>query len=374
MELKNDRSALLDKIHVYGFIVTNVFDLKDLVKKGIVSVKNGQNKYIPTVSGEGYSGIQIGKNELFDSFYYSINNEGFVSGCIQISINDKEYHNLNCFTTDEYRKRIHDIQEFLTDKYGIEVRFDEAKFKYLEINKTIVINGCFEDYGRPLNMISQLFPARLKLKVQADYKCPERDYSNEKKKTKSIYKSSGQRGINIDIYDKSDQLEKTVKIKVEHNYLRFEIALKSAEKIEKELGTKSIWSLTDKMINKYFSDFLRKNVEEPFLAYQEKKERILKKIVRDTYVYKRQGWVKDFLLRLYDYEAYNKCPLILSIEEVIYFFEKNKRLLPNKYIRKNTKKQLLNYYEDGKLKTFFRGDFLKAQELISKLSNSKIEL
>ena len=55
MELTNDRNALIDKVTIYDFTVTEIDDIAKLQKSGNLVVKDGSDYYIYTESGKKYS-------------------------------------------------------------------------------------------------------------------------------------------------------------------------------------------------------------------------------------------------------------------------------------------------------------------------------
>lgn len=147
----------MDKISIKGFEVTAIKNYDSLIDRGIITVKERQNNYI-RISGNLISSIKIGKTKYFDDFFYTLTQYGGVYGKMQLSINDEEYHNLNCYTIKEYIDKIEEAKKFLYDQYGITVNMKYIKYDSLEINKTIVINDNFSKYSRPLSLMMLSIP------------------------------------------------------------------------------------------------------------------------------------------------------------------------------------------------------------------------
>lgn len=239
MELSNNTSALIDKIHIKNIVVTDVKDIYSLRDRDILIVKEGKNNYLFNERGEGYSSISISDAKNFDKFDYYLTRWGHISSNLQISIDDSKYQNLNCYSIEDYKDRLVAIQEELLCNYGISVSFENAEIEYIEINKTIVLNTFYEDYLRILELLVSLFPRRLRLRTNGEFeKFTKKGRLTEiEKLTETYSRSSGKSGISIEIYNKTDEMYERYNITLMYNYLRFEIKLKSSDKIKKELGT-----------------------------------------------------------------------------------------------------------------------------------------
>ena len=369
MKVNNENEALMDKVSVYGFTVKDIEDIYPLVKQGIVSIEAGKDKYLTTIAGDQYSRITIKNESLFDSFIFGIGSSGHVYGRLDISINNPEDYNLNCFSADEYKQRISDIKDLLEIKYGIYARFNEAKFQYMEINKTIEVDDIVAEYSRVLNLVFSLFPGHLRLKdINAASSYDEDKDWGAEKEALTLRRSSGESGIDITAYDKTTQINRKLKKDkrdehVDKNYLRFEVHLKSAKKIKDALGTNGVWDIKDKMLNFFFRDFLKKAVMDPYNKYCLQRDKRVRKVLNECYMPGSRTWIRDVMFKICRIEIRKGIPLILDIKELIPLL----KILPfnTRQARYNAKKTFLQICRD--CPNIFEGDMDKMLEIINKL-------
>lgn len=354
----------MDKISIKGFEVTAIKNYDSLIDRGIITVKERQNNYI-RISGNLISSIKIGKTKYFDDFFYTLTQYGGVYGKMQLSINDEEYHNLNCYTIKEYIDKIEEAKKFLYDQYGITVNMKYIKYDSLEINKTIVINDNFSKYSRPLSLMMYLLPNRLQLK-EVDYmgkSLQSKKVIDYKKKPETYMKISKGKTLIIKIYDKTEQLKK-FKILVGHNYLRFEITLVGAKKIDEKLGTSNVWELTDEKVNQFFYEFIEKNVQEAYTKYCKNRSPQLRKIIKENYK-PRCSWIKDVLEQIVNLEIDKGLPLVLDVKEIVQELD-----TVCKFSTRSSKSYAKKRFQEkceGKLKVLANRDDKKMLEVVEKL-------
>lgn len=367
MELNYSDRPLLDKVYVYNFYVVDIKDIKTLQDENLLVVVSGkkEEEYIK-VNGGCFSYIKIQANQYFDSFTYGKTAQGYIWGEMQFSVPDDGYHNLNCLTIEQYGQRICDAMNFLVERYGIIIDYSHIKFKSVEINKTIVLDDSFEKYQRPLDLLMYLLPRNLRLvksECHGKNSMPLKatDYKNF---TETYTGASGKRGLVVKIYDKKKQLSEEFKIQIYYNYLRFEITLKSPEKIRQALGTNEVSYITGEKLSKYFSSFINTNVIIPYQNHCEKRDITLKKILKTHFKSRSRIWIRNVLLEISDLEISGNVPLILDIDEVIGQLDcikfNNKQ---TKYATKNRFREVCDKY----LNVYTQGDSQKYTELINKL-------
>lgn len=371
MELRKDTEALLDQVQIYNFGIRDFCDFKALQEAGIIVVKENAKFYITTESGKRYSSIHI-KDEsgMFIELTYAISFEGQAGGTIIMTVPDDGYHNLNCLTPEEYRDRIAELQRYLMDRYGIIADFTYVGYRQLEINRTIVLNGMYEEYQRPLTLMTYLFPGTLRLKGEQDYSAidqPARKAADMKRSKQTYVKSSGdgKKGLTVKIYDKSRELLEVCKISVNYNYLRFELTLRSPQKIKDCLGTNKVCELSEEDIDRYFTDFIRTNVVVPYEKQKEKRDRYLRLTVKRNYQPLSRTWVRDTLLQISNQEIENGgIPVMLDVEELIPILSDLK--MTGKKARYNAKCHFREVCRE-KIPAYANRDDLKYEELLNKL-------
>lgn len=368
LELLNSTHALIDKVEINGFEVLNIDDVVDLQRKGIVTTKENAVNYIPTQYGERYSSIKIRDTNLFNSFTYALTNSGCLNAELSISVTHDKYHNLNCFTAEMYREKLIEIQAFLMLQYGIKVDFSNAKYKSIEINKTIMLDSYFYEYNRVIPVVMFVLPPKLKLK-QVNYFVEEnrksRKVSEWSNRIDTYYKRSGKKtGLEVKIYNKTKQLENKYHIKLRHHYLRYEITLISNGKIKRTLGTNEVQLLDDEILNQYFTNFIKENVQKAYLEYCSKCEKELIKILKMQYVPKGTKWVGDTLSKIQDAESDRKLPLLLDVEQLLPLLSN----LPfqNRQSKSRAKKLFIDDCSKNR-KGLVKGDDKKCEEMLQKL-------
>lgn len=375
-ELKNSQQALIDKICIYGFCVTGIKNIDDLITRNVATVKEGQKQYLAV----GVSSILISEAPYFDRFECAMGPEGVAYSRMELSIpGDDGYHNLNCHELWQCRQQIADAVQYLYTEYGISVTECDLRIKSIEINKTIPIDYPFEAYQRPLALMMHLFPGTLRM-AERDYhersQHPDRAEDNQRI-VRTFEKTSGKRGLTVKVYDKTTQLnnlagkDKLDEI-IRHPYLRFEITLPSAEKIRKALGSNHLDELTDQKIQEYFDTFITDNVSKVYEAYNDKRHKAIRRIMRDTYAPNSHTWVRDTLLRIMNVETQTNLPLMLDIDEAITLLMNNAIPFKGKYKAQKKHNAILQFRSvcDRYTPVMAQGDLTKYQELLSKLGKA----
>lgn len=364
-ELKSDKLILLDKICLYNFSVILVDDVENLQAAEIITKKEKQAKYVTLVTGETFSTLHIKQTEFFDDFFYGVRKND-IRGYIEMSVPNDGFHNLNCLTVKQYSQRIKDTAYFLQKNYGITVDFSNLKFKSMEINKTIILNHNFQEYRRPIALMMYLLPNILRLK-EADFS--ETDIhptkiENYRRNISTYTKSSGKKGISVKVYDKKKQLEMCFKIFTLHNYLRYEITLKSSTKIKLAFGDNSFSAITDELIQHYFINFIICNIVNPYNSHCKKRDTALRRILKANYEPESKTWTRDTLAAIREIEIKNGIPFMLEIEELNLQIGCLK--IDNKQKRYNLKKRFIQLCEDQN-SIFIQNDGRKYDELVGKL-------
>ena len=280
IKLLDSTNAKLDRLVLYDFTVIDIEDVDRLVEADVVVVKKGCKNYIVLDSGEKIASIYIPANDLFLKFQYSVTKSGIKRSTLELTVDYDLYHNLNCFSVGQYKSKLETIENFLKCQYGIVIDFSLAKVKYIEINKTIMLDKNFEAYHRAISMFMTSFPDRLRLDNNPTWKKYEVIGEGIKKEKYTTYaRSSGKKGLEVIVYDKTEQLKEEYGITgLEEQYLRIEIKLKSSTEVLKELETVFWSAFTDEMINEYFCGFIKMNVLDWFEKNKIARQKALKKI------------------------------------------------------------------------------------------------
>lgn len=364
MNVKNETAVLIDKVCLYDFHVVEIADMDKLLRKGIVRVYAGVDTYLETMEGEKYNCIKIGSTQLFDSFRYCLTQYRTISAKMEITINDPMEGNLNCYTAGDYHDRIWGIHELLIEQYGIYVDFSDTKFDYIEINKTITLDGDYEGYIRSLRVMYDMLASALRLKYQLNgiYKKKDRRLGNINIPG-TFGGSSGTKGIEVAIYDKTTQMQKTKRINIEAPYLRLEIRLKSSRKIKDAFGTNVIWEITDTAINSYWHKLMEESIIQRYERYCYIRDKQIKSVLKSHYAKGSRTWVRDSIIELSTREIYKNLPVMLDIVELLPLLSCLKFGSPqSKYYARKTFIVAASTYPN-----IFNGNLVKLEEVIEKL-------
>lgn len=356
----------LDKITLTNFRIIGISDISKLVSLGLVTIAYGDHPYIHLPDGHFYSRLNIKDAALFDKLSQSISPEGSVSAYLELSIDDGYYHNLVGYTLNQYKDRLDSIQKYLYKTYGITIDFSAACIKYLEVQRTLKLDMLCNEYSRPLYLIMDSLPKRLRLNGLKDFYSTDGNSDDDKKYVHTLTRTSGKRGIEVTIYDKGAELDrknyKTSNAE-SSDLLRMELKLNSAVTIKRQLGTNCIWELTDQNIVKYFNDFIINNLAKSYdkCAHKRKEElsKLAKKAQSQSY-----HWIKELLLEIANYEIDHKTPLMLDVKELLEALDNNgySDAKQKYYIRKTVIETCKRH-----IPIFNQGDDQKCLDLITSL-------
>lgn len=354
-----EKKALLDKCTFSSIWLKGIDEnkLNELIKQKVV-------KQIVTEEGEVYYSVYLKNAEYVYKSNYNQVVKGF--GTLQATVKNNDYGNLNCYSVDEYKKRLEELKGLIAEK-GIHIDIQNPVVNKMEINRTFRIDNDMALYERVLNLIMALLPANAKLKTVSNFSNKEKDNINKNTfYATSKSKNTSQYYLVMKIYNKTKELETNYKIIIEENFIRLEFTLCGAKKIKKELGTNLFNELTDEKINKWFNTKVEKWIKEPVEKWQKEQQKKVLKIMKECKKADGYKWVNKCITRLLNEEIKTKTgnkPLILDIEEVISLVNE---LYPNGDKRKKTKLAFRKVAKEDASNITNRDD-LKLLELLKKL-------
>lgn len=358
-----EKTALLDKIEFGGIGILDFIDFDSLIKKDILELSSSPVRYV-TASGKAFNKLMLENDGLIDKMIAGAKVMGNkrVDYCnLSTTIKNDESGNLSCYTVYDYLEQLKKIQAHLENDHGIIVDFSDITLKELEINRTFKLDGDFETYHRVLSLIMTNLPNYMK--NQMDYKkvikgCSE--YQTYYATSKTTNKSK--RYLLFKIYNKSKAIENIILIT--DSYMRVEFRLVGAEKIKKALGTNKFAGLTDRIINDYFDNQIKKILVQPFQKWKKGRDKYLLELMKEQRQKDIRHWQTNVLRILQNEEISKKRPILLDIEEIIPLVDKldlksNRRSDVKRNFRKQSQK-----YET----VFCNGDDLKMVEILDKLT------
>lgn len=362
-----EKQALLDKC-MFSEIWLDSIDkqsIEKLIEQKIIKRKIDEN-------GEIYYSVVMNEQEYVYHSGYNDTVKGF--GTLQTTVEKNGFGNLNCYSIEEYKRRLEQIKG-LIEKKGIHVDVSNPTIKKLEINRTFRLDGEMPSYERVIDLIMALLPGNTKLSTTSEWANKEKGnidkntfYATSKKTAKS------QCYLTMKWYNKTKELKSHYRIILDENYIRLEFTLYGAKKIKKELGTNRFNELSDQKINEWFDKKVKDWIKEPIEKWKKEQQKKVLQIMKECKKADGYKWVNKCITRLLNEEIRTRNghkPLILDIEEVIPLVNE---LYPNGDKRKRTKSAFRKIAKEDASNITNRDD-LKLQELLEKLmaKDTKVE-
>lgn len=354
-----EKRALLDRC-MFSEIWLNSIDeqsIGELIKQKVI-------KRIVNEDGEIYYSVYVNEREYI---YNSGRNElikGF--GTLQTTVENNGFGNLNCYSMEEYKRRLEQIKGLIAQK-GIHVDVSNPTVSKMEINRTFRLDGEMPSYERVIDLIMALLPGNTRLSTTSEWANKEK--GNIDKNT--FYATSKQTSkskcyLAMKWYNKTKELKAHYRIILDENYIRLEFTLCGAKKIKKELGTNKFNELSDQKINEWFDKKVKNWIKEPVEKWKKEQQKKVFQIMNECKKSDGYKWINKCITRLLNEEIQTRNghkPLILDIEEVIPLVNE---LYPNGDKRKRAKSAFRKIAKEDASNVTNRDD-LKLQELLEKL-------
>lgn len=363
-----EKKALLDKCMFSEVWLVNLDEQskEKLIEEKII-------KRIVDEKGEIHYSVLLNEQEYVYHSGYNEVVKGF--GTLQTTVANDGYGNLNCYTIDEYKRRLEQIKGLISDK-GIHVDVRNPTVSQMEINRTFRIDEKMPSYERVIDLMMALLPGNTKLSTTSEWANKENGnidkntfYATSKKsKNSKCY-------LGMKWYNKTKELKAHYKIIVDENYIRLEFTLYGTKKIKKELGTNKFNELTDEKINKWFDKKVNDWIKKPVEKWKKEQQKKVLQIMKECKKADGYKWVNKCVTRLLNEEIRTRNghkPLILDIEEVIPLVNE---LYPNGDRRKRTKSAFRKIAKEDASNITNRDD-LKLEKLLEKLmeKDTKVEI
>lgn len=306
----------LDKL-VLSNIKINSFgseqNYRALIDGQLIKVNKGAKMYCRPKDNnvQIFSNLNIAKDlySPFDKFWVCMTRNGEYSE-ISLSINDSETGNLYCYSVQEYKSRIRDVESYLSENYHITVDCSNVVIKNIEINKTISLEQEFHKYRRIFTLIQYDLP-----KIYVSHTEYEDIKHKETGVSAGTFRKANSKECEIlKIYDKTKQLlREGFNISKEKNYLRVELTLKGKRVVEKHLKTNKLNKLKQEDVDYFFYSRINELVDN----IENHRLKISKKLSKKIQSQKgKTGWIKGFLSELIHTEQIDKYPIVLDVRQL----------------------------------------------------------
>lgn len=341
--LTDHAHALIDKINITCISITKIDNPDLLIKTGIMEIHSGVSRYISLPDDLQISRIYIDRNSYrkfetddtklpdddprrhlqFDTFTAKLAPGGGAHISMELSVrgtdperNDAS-HNLNCWSVSALWDQIQLARISLIEAYGIHISFSDARFRSIEINKTFPTSSEFPYYRRALTYVTSLPSAKTRF-VEADYYERDKECRRPEDKRRVVLtflKTSGARGMEVKIYDKTAQLFNEG-FYADAQYMRVELVLKSAQKIRASLKSNLLEDLTDEKINAFFNGFICDQFVLQHLKRADAIQPYLRRVLLEHYSNDKSTWANAVMTEIHAREDQNNLPLILSVDSL----------------------------------------------------------
>ncbi len=271
--------------------------------------------------------------------------------------------NLNSLTLDEYKVELVDIYKYIAENYGVYLDFRNAQIKSMEINTTFSLLNKFSEYERVARLLLDIISGKEKLKKIKSFD----DIVNETRSITSIHeepefysRENGQ--YKIKIYDKSSEMHDNDHYDTDTDYMRVELTLKTAPKIERVFGSKRLNEITDNMTAEFFYTKIRVDYFKRYEKWREQNKKDLKQLVKE---FRKPNipWQHDIITYCFNFEKENKCIKLLDINDLKEVIEKDKH---------NNRARTIKAFDHHKAVSdlFFRNDRDKVTEIMAKIDEA----
>lgn len=363
-----EHTVLLDKAVFNKIRIKSIRNIEALQDREIVTIKQKSKANYITESGQEFSSLQIKGDGVIDKMVAGskILGNNRIDYCnLSVTIRREDGTNLNCYSVAEYKEHLETVRQHLMDEYGIEASFDNVSLKELEINKTFRLEHDFREYHRVLEVIMWNLPSiftqsaefRQRLKTDESFNTGTYYASTSKSKRSDHY-------LLFKVYDKTRSVEQVIMLT--DSYMRVELKLVGADKIERDLGTKLFMELTDERVNDYFSEKMQKLIIQPYVVWKAQRDKFVLEVMKTQLRGNQHHWIVDTLRTLTDKSIKENCPVLLDVGELMPLIDqvitgdRKKRYKIKKAFRRQAEK-----YET----VLCNGDDLKMDEIVRSVTS-----
>jgi hypothetical protein len=317
-------SFKLDKIYLCGLNVEdydlNIIKDSDLFSSFFENIHDeNRSLCLKKQKNIAVQDIQI------DSLVLPLPTNDYKKGSMQLSIKDPNVGNLRGLTINELTEKLKQVKSYL-EELGLWVNFDDVQLtSNTEFACTFISQYTWNESKDALTMLATCM------------KASKLNLTNKNEGTIS----SGNKSIELKIYDKSKELRKK-EYCIENEYIRFEFTL-SSKKIIKLFGTNELSKLNQSQINAALKNIIKK-MKYSYSAYQRLAIRKLRKLAKECYVNRYENscncWVDDVIFKFLNEENNGKS-ILLSFATI---YDNFKYIFPmtkdNKDLRYRVNKRL----------------------------------
>lgn len=284
----------IDKSEIRNIIIESIdFQVLRSNQKVVYNVSQSELAQVIKVHGKDeymkLDRLYIPDDELFNSFTMDYKKDMGTRGyytSLDLAIKPKKGRepNLIPMTLEQYKDKLETIRQYLINKYGVYISYEDSRIYYIELNITQMMKYKFGDYY-------YLFEAI-------------KNNRNKKKYLKYSYTGEGnietfelfhkRRTQVMKFYDKTKQLYDCFRIQVDNKYMRLEYSLTGYDKIKQLLGSDKIQDLTDDSIRSFLNESINSDVFTPIQKHIDKTNIELAKKYQEIKKQHKRGYLRQF--------------------------------------------------------------------------------
>lgn len=276
-------------------------------------------QFYTTDCGEKFCFLKIDDNEL-GTLNFGVKNDRY--GIYQFSPKEMwNDTNLMNFSALEMHAFIAIAAIKFKEKYGLDVDFDWAEIREIELNTTFATKHKFSAYRRAITVMLFIMPYLKKDDVRSEkYRKPEEKLIS----SETVYNKQ----LSICVYNKTKEMELSIKrtgemlvyddngVIVDNDLMRIEAKIKTPDSVAKRFhGKKRLQDLDDTLITQVFEEIFKYYFEDPYERWKKKNKENLRKIVRQE-MKENRNWKIGVLEELRNLEQLTSIPVLLEMNDL----------------------------------------------------------
>lgn len=269
-------------------------------------------------------------------------------------------NNLQNLTVQNYKKRVVEAFELITQDYGIVLDYSQAKIKSLEVNATFKLQEDFSKYEKVILMMIRNVP-----QVYKDKRSNSLKYHIWREATKNYDKLetvlAKNQSVELKIYNKLKQLKDTGAISniAENNVMRIEYTFKNASTLKSRFGANDVNALTDEALINMFKWYFNRDIIQPWEKWQKDNKHALCHLA-SKYMQSGTDWKQAFFRECRQYEGTHGLPVLFDVCDMQPVF----RLLDKS---KNANRKFQRFKKSAEYEKDLIGNTKRMQEVINKI-------
>lgn len=271
-------------------------------------------------------------------------------------------NNLQNLTVQNYKKRVLEAFELITQEYGIVLDYSQARIKSLEVNATFKLQEDFPKYEKVILMMIRNVP-----KMYKDKRSNSLKYHIWREATKNYDKLetvlAKNQSVELKIYNKLKQLKDTGAIDniAENNIMRVEYTFKNTSTLKSRFGANDVNALSDEALINMFKWYFVRDIVKPWGKWQKDNKHALCHLA-SKYMQSGTDWKQAFFRECRQYESLHGLPILFDVCDMQPVF----RLLDKS---KNANRKFQRFKKSAKFETDLIGNTKRMQEVINKIMN-----